>query len=376
MDPTLLTILLLLVCATVLALIQRYRRDRCLRSFEDFHVTLAEDGGDLVWGRATVYTSGLEIVYTAPVAARLGHWERSYLFYKEQYEAMGALYRYPEGLSEAEQARRAEIIHATARPSLGRRLWRKLRNWIGMVRDALVQAVGVAVGAAQANRPGAVLQQGGEGVKALSKEMVGHTGTVYDPLLERHLFRQVVLEMTAKDGTTRSYCGWLKDYTSEFVEVVDAFANEAGAARGVESYRPDSKRAPAVLRVEAGKVAATNEGNHLLYLESAHEATEGDGWQRPLGCVLPPGATADLALPHRLDSQDVRVRIGVVERIDLVVPRRRAVVRHAADGSEGRRRTASASIMAEATGRTEAGDLPPIRQAETDGAGQTTEAQP
>ena len=377
LDATLLTILLLLAFATVLALAQRYRRDRCLRSFADFHVTLVEDGGDVVWGRASVYSSGLEVKYAAPVAARGGHWERSFLFYEEQYEALGVIYRYPEGLSEEEQHRRSDIIRATAQPGLGRRLVRKLRNWTGMVRDALVQSIGVVVGMAQTHQPGAVVaQQGGEGVKALSKEMVGHVGTAYDPLLERHLFRQVVLEVTSKEGHTRSYCGWLKDYTSAFIEIVDAFANEAGAVRPVESYAPDTPQTPAPLRVENGTLSVTNDDDHLLYVEDVHEAAGGNGWRRALGCVLPPGATADLDLPSRLDPERIRVRLGVVERVDLVVPRRRAVVRHAADGSEARRASATTSVMADATPHADPDDRPATAETETNGSPKATEAQP
>lgn len=375
MDATLLAILVILVFATALALVQRYRRDRCLRSFDGFHVTLAEDGGDLVWGRAGVYASGLEMTYAAPVEAPGGHREGSFLFYKEQYEALGALYRYPEGLSAAEQARRAEAIQATARPGVGRRLRRRLRNWAGMVRDALVQAVGVVIGAAQARRPGgAVLQQGGEGVKALSKEMAGQAGAAYDPLLERHLFRQVVVEVASKDGTTRSFCGWLKDYTSEFLEVVDAFANEAGAARPVRRYGPGDADAPATIRAEGGTLAATNESAHLLYVASASEASgnEKECWQRALGCVLPPGATADLPLPPSVAAEDARLALGAPERVDLVVPRRRAVVRHAADGSETRRPATSTGVMAEVAERGE-----PPSPADANGAPPAaTEAQP
>lgn len=112
MDTTLFTILLLLALATALALIRSRRRDRCLRSLQDFHVTLAEQGRDLTWGRMQVYATGLEIEYPQAVVARGGHLERSFIFYNDQFDAMTALYRCPQGLSEEEQERRSSSLRA------------------------------------------------------------------------------------------------------------------------------------------------------------------------------------------------------------------------------------------------------------------------
>lgn len=345
MNGTLLTIVILLVLATVLAIIQARRRDRCLKGFDQFHATLTEKGGDLTWGALSVYPSGLEVVYTEPVVAPSGHLERSFLFFKDQYETMDALYRYPEALPAEEQERRAEVIARTVQPGFGRRLWRKLRTWFSMVRDALVQSVGLVLGLAKTTRPGgAVLASQEQQLKAISGEVIGHAGNAFDPLLEAHLFRQVVLEVT-RGGVTRSYCGWLKDYTSQFIEVVDAYANAAGSHFPTEVCAAGTTRADG-LRLQAGNGLLTvyNDGERLLHIEHV----EAGGWRRGLGCVLPPGYAADLPLPPEADAAAACARVGTVERIDLVVPRAHALVRHAADGSEARRAAAGpTSVMAE-----------------------------
>jgi hypothetical protein len=331
MDATLLAILLLLLFATVLGVIQGRRRDKCLRSFEGFHITLAEKGGDLSWGRAVVYTTGLEIHYAAPVVARGGYLERSFIFYKDQYEAIDALYRYPEGLPEAEQQRRLEIFEQTVNPGFWRRLGRRLQNWIAMVRDALMQAVSMVIGVARARKPGsAVLSTQETQLKALSSEIIGHAGNAFDPLLEQHLYTQVVLEVT-REGRRRAWCGWLKDYTSQFIELVDAYANLSQPAFPEGAYAPGAVPCPGVsIRIEEGRLALANEGTHVLYVERA----EAGPWRRPLTCVLPPGYTADLTLPVEVDRVALRVWLRAVDRVDLVVPRTHALVRHAADGSE------------------------------------------
>lgn len=353
MDATLLTILLILVSATVLALVQARRRDKCLQDFAEYYVTLAEKDGDLTWGHLDLYTTGMEVRYLEPVEARRGHLERSYIFYKDQYDAMDALYRYPEGLPEEQQRQRRKVIERTANPGVGQRMGRRVRNWFSMVRDALVQAVAVVIGTAKAQKPGsAVLGTQEQNLKALSGEIIGYAGNAYDPLLEQHLFKQVVVEVT-RDGKTRSYCGWLKDYTTQFVEVVDAFANAAGVHHPVAAYRPGEEALAGVsVRIEKDHLYLTNGSEAVLYVRGV----EAGSWSRRLGCVLPPGYISDLALPSGVPQETALAWIGTVERVDMVVPRTHALIRHAADGSEALRPETERSVTARAREHAVQGD--------------------
>jgi len=45
-------------------------------------------------------------------------------------------------------------------------------------------------------------------------------GTSFEPLLERYIGHKVVLEMIKGDKIFE-YCGVLKDYTAEFIEIMD-----------------------------------------------------------------------------------------------------------------------------------------------------------
>lgn len=332
MDTTLLTILALLLFATALAIVRSRRRDRCLKSLDDFHVTLAEQGGDLTWGRALVQATGIEIEYSKPITAREGHLERSFIFYKDQYGTMEALYRCPDGLTEEERARREAEINRTARPGLWRRVLRWIRNWMGMVRDALVQAVGLIIGVAKTQAPGsAVFSSQEQHMKALSGEIIGHTGNAFDPLLERHLFTQVVVEVTI-DGVKRNYCGWLKDYTSEFIEVLDAYANTPDTTpRPVQPYAPGNERLPHLdIHIEEGRIHIANQSERIFYVQQL----EAGDWTHPVDAVLPSGYTANVTLPPHVDAETVQVHTGTADRVDMIVPRRHALVRHAAGGSE------------------------------------------
>jgi hypothetical protein len=54
----------------------------------------------------------------------------------------------------------------------------------------------------------------------MKQELMGSVGTSYEPLLEKRIGRKVVLELIKSDKVIE-YPGVLKDYTSEFIEIMD-----------------------------------------------------------------------------------------------------------------------------------------------------------
>jgi hypothetical protein len=356
-DSTLLTILILLALATIVALIQARRRDRCLKSFEGFPVTLDRADGNLAWGTLDLYSTGFELRYAHPVEATLGHVERSVLTYKEEYPLITTIYRFPEALSGEREEERLRALESTAHPSPVRRLWRKARNWIALLRDALVQSAGLIVGAVSARSPGLAKNQAG--LQQLSGEALGTaTGAAYDPLLEAHLFRQVAVDLVREGKPTRTYCGWLKDYTTQFVEVVEAFANDADTLTELTIVGADAPPTGIEVLYTDGRLQVRNTTDRLFFLDAvwaeAWAASAPDPfappgtppaapprpaerrWERTFDCLLPPGTHADITAPET-DFGQIRLRMGPAGRVDLVLPRALARIRHAADGSEAQR---------------------------------------
>ncbi len=326
MDPTLLAILLVLAVATVVGVLQARRRDKCLRHFDGYRVTLGEAGGELTWGDLHAYATGLEIRYVAPVHTDQGHLERSFLIYKDQYPSIHAVYRYPLGLPPEQRARRAEDLRRTVHPSVWQRLGRTLRNWLSMVRDAVMQALTLVIGMAKSRAPGAAVLAGQEdGLRSLSSEIIGYTGNAFDPLLERHLSKRVVVEVT-RDGQRRDYCGWLKDYSAAFVELLDAIVNDREAIP-VGGVRPGEEVVLGVsVRAAGQRIEIQNAGAPMVYVR---EVTHG-GWRRALEVVVPSGSTADVTLPPEVPPGEAEVWLGTVQRVDMVLPRSHALVKHGA----------------------------------------------
>ncbi len=74
--------------------------------------------------------------------------------------------------------------------------------------------------AKKATPAGAVLSSQDKYVSQMKQELMGSVGTSIEPLLERYIGRRVVLELIKGDKITE-YCGVLKEYTVEFIEVMD-----------------------------------------------------------------------------------------------------------------------------------------------------------
>ena len=57
-------------------------------------------------------------------------------------------------------------------------------------------------------------------VSQMKQELMDSAGTSFEPLLERYIGNKVVLEMI-KGEKILEYCGVLKEYTADFVEIMD-----------------------------------------------------------------------------------------------------------------------------------------------------------
>jgi hypothetical protein len=51
-------------------------------------------------------------------------------------------------------------------------------------------------------------------------ELVGYTGTAFDPILEKHIGKKVVLEITNSSNTVEEHVGVLKEYSADFLAVL------------------------------------------------------------------------------------------------------------------------------------------------------------
>ncbi|NIP26520.1 MAG: hypothetical protein GWN67_19090 [Phycisphaerae bacterium] len=218
---TAITIIFIVMATAVAAFIRRRSRDKCLKDFAKNMVTLEESSAKTVWGKLRVENTGLEFVYSAKHEDQQGHEESSYILYKYEYPNVAALIRYHDQLSERNKKEREKELKRTYHPALLRRLKRKTANVFKTVRDSVMEVVNLLISQAKKATPaGTVLSTQDKYVTQMKQKLMGSVGTSYEPLLERYIGHKVVLELIKGDKIIE-YCGVLKEYTADFIEVMD-----------------------------------------------------------------------------------------------------------------------------------------------------------
>lgn len=218
---TALTIIFIVFSTILAAFIRRVSRDKCLKDFQDDMATLEKTDGKIIWGKLRIENTGLELIYPDPHADEDGHQEHSYILYKHEYPNISAVIRYHDELTEANKKLRQQELKKTYHPRFFRRLKRKIHNVFKTLRDSVMEVVNMLINLAKKTGPaGGVLTSQDKYVTQMKQELMGSVGTSYEPLLEQYIGHKVVLELIKADKLFE-YCGMLKEYTAEFIEIMD-----------------------------------------------------------------------------------------------------------------------------------------------------------
>ncbi|MHC4132085.1 MAG: hypothetical protein ACYSSP_08310 [Planctomycetota bacterium] len=222
-SATTLTIIFIILAALIGAIARRVTRDKCLKDFAGYLVTLERNDGQTIWGKVNVENTGLEFIYPDTHKDEEGHDETTYVLYKNEYPNIHTLLRFHDQLNQDNQNRRQKELDRTYHPPFFRRMKRKITNLFKTIRDSILEVINLLV--AQAKKTtgaGTVLSSQDKYVSQMKQQIVGTVGTSYEPLLEKYIGHKVVLEIKKNDKDIE-YCGVLKDYTSEFISVLDVY---------------------------------------------------------------------------------------------------------------------------------------------------------
>jgi len=215
------TVIFIALAAFIAAFVRRSTRDKCLRDFQKNMTTLEQTSGKVIWGRLNVENTGLEFIYPTKHVDKDGHDETSFVLYKYEYPDIQALARFHDELSESNKTQREIELKKAYHPTTLRRLKRKIINVFKTVRDSVIEVVNILISHAKKATPaGTVLTSQDKYISQVKHELTGSVGTSYEPLLERYIGRKVVLELIKGDKMFE-YCGVLKEYTANFIEVMD-----------------------------------------------------------------------------------------------------------------------------------------------------------
>ena len=315
------TIGLILLFTSVLGFVRARFPDRCLRSFHGFQVTLSRTDGRQVWGRMDLSSGGIEFTFPERESGdeRL---KTSYLLYAAEYTNIQSLVRYAERLTDAERARRDADIARSFHPGPGRQAVRRARNFLGTATESLREVLAMVLGRVQKTQDRYVTAEGTDALTKIGGTALAAVSSAHDPLLERQIGRQVVLEVLEGDEI-HEHAGIFKEYSRDFLHILDvqypqSRVIEFTAERPVEHARVAVSREGEVVRV-------ANHGRRPALVQGI----DAGAGERGVDAIVEPEGTIDLRV--EAGSDRVRLRVQTVCDLDMIVPRARATVRNRAE---------------------------------------------
>ena len=323
-----LTILFIFLVAVVGVVLKARRKDKCLKLLAGYHVTLLTKAGASLWGDLVVYSQGLELGFDAPYITRRGLTKASALLYPKQIEGMLAICRIEEGLTEKEKAKRRRQVRRSFKPGPIRRTLRWFRNLLNTLRDAFSKAMSAIIGSLAKARPGSSVLSSQQGqVTAIGDTLLGAAANAYEPMLEAHVGKPVVVEVASDADPTKAPVeieGYLVDYTDQFVSVfnVDHRFDERFTLEASE----DHERPNVSLAMTPTDAKVTCIGPEALVVRTFRSGeTFSD-----LRLVLLPGCSVCL---RREAEGPVSLELATTRTLDITAPRSIAKVYF---GSESR----------------------------------------
>jgi hypothetical protein len=348
-----LTLLFIFLTAAVTAVFTKWARDKCLKFFNGYHVTLERIRGQTMWGGLKIFSSGIEVVYDHAFVDARGRKKTSFMIYGAELEnQLLCLLRYHDELDEEKQKLRRKQVQSTFNPGFLRRMYRGVRNFVNTLRDAFGAAIGAAVNQSQRVSPASALASQSSQVTNIGQTLLGKFANAYEPLLEQYIGLPVILDVADPinpNNATTEYTGYLADYTQQFIAI---FNVEHTTAQEVVVTLPDVESGeslpplppppppgapppvlPAPIKVEHD-LAIRIDGLRMKIQNTRHEPVivrrmEREGFEPILfGMVIPSHGVLDL--PAR-DARNGRLFLEIVRCLDVVAPRKLATVRHAGE---------------------------------------------
>ena len=268
-----------------------------------------------------VRSHGFEIIFDSPFVNSRELAKTGCLIYEDEAPNAVAICRTIHGLTKEELRNREKQIARSVHPGLLRRLRRVMANSLNVVRDAIVNALGLVIGRfAGAGIGSAVKAQSGQ-VTEFGSTLLGMVANAYEPLLERHIGKPVILEVLyPKDAPFSSgeFPGYLVEYNRTFIALLSP--DHASQERIEAEVDETTELEGCTVELTEGHVSVVCTGEDAIVAKQLIL----DSREMDMAAALLPGQRLTF---HRPSVGRVRLSTERTRHLDLVVPRSRARVR-------------------------------------------------
>ena len=216
-----LTLLVIFIGALFSNIMKWSKKDLVLKDLQNFHASFEMRDGKHIWGEANIYANGMELLFSRQEVNTAGDPITSYIFHNDDIDQIRVIYRNQGELSLNNQQRRKEEIERVSNPGFVMVTKRKFRILFNMFNDAIGEALSVFISRMKGGGVGgALFTTQGENIQKLGTTALSVVGNAYDPNIERFINRRVVVSLDEGDKK-EEFCGFLKEYSSAWMSVVD-----------------------------------------------------------------------------------------------------------------------------------------------------------
>lgn len=298
--------------------------DKCLKDFVGFKVALENHEGEVLSGNMLLYSTGIELEQEEANESKQYF---TYIFYKKEFGDIYMVYRYQDLLTQKNEEKRAKDIRKTYKPGLLKKLLRWFRNILGSFKDAFSQSLGVLLGHVKKMHPGStILKNQQKDITNIGNKIIGYAGNTYDPILEKYIGRKVVVEI-CKGESTQKYIGIFKEYSSEFLEVLNiALPAKKNYIFPKEDENKEDEKGLLLFRKTPKNLKVRNNGKYPVHIKEITIHDESHSIEK----VLEPQKDLTIKL-NEVERKADSVQAVYIRQADIIVPRTHAVIRHAGD---------------------------------------------
>ena len=221
MDAATITIIFIVLSALLAIILKKLKKDKCLKDFIDDMITIELLSGKKYKGVLILKSSGIQFNYPELIKDENNLKYLSFLIYENEYPDIQALVRYHKDLTEEGKKLRKEDFQRTFQPSYWSKLKRSILNFLKIIKDAIIEIINMMSNHISRTTPvGAAISSNNVQVNKMKNDVYGLVESSYEPLLEDYIGERVILELK-RDNEWVEYNGVLKDYTADFIELID-----------------------------------------------------------------------------------------------------------------------------------------------------------
>ncbi|MBA7519109.1 hypothetical protein ES705_11183 [subsurface metagenome] len=325
-----LTIVLIILTSIINAIIRHRSRDKCLKDFSAFFVTLLLKNGKTIRGKMKLFSSSMELEYQQPEGEEQdGYCRNSYIMMNNELEAdTQAIHRYHWDLTPKNKKLREKSIKRSYKPNLFRRIGRTMRNSVNTLRDAFNKSISLFFGQIGGKIAGGRATQE---LTSVGSSIVNVFGNTYEAVLEKYIGRNVIVEIV-ENGGKREYAGILKEYTARYLELLNVhydFLYETEIVDFTGNYRDSQISIDKTSeKTSVSKLEIKNLKSSVISIISLKGTVKGTIFEKSIGKRLAAGETLLFPLANPDEIENLKLVFKRSRYIDMIAPRSLARVRH------------------------------------------------